>query len=84
MRLWAYIVAFRYIDKEGQVLLRAPLKGMITHTLACQRTSLAHTDNHGLPGATHTMNICNWTRQEVDGLSDENGVISAARGVAAL
>ena len=51
---------------------------MITHTLACRHTSLAHTDSHGLPGATNSMNICDWTGQEeeeVDCLSDEDGVI---------
>lgn len=51
---------------------------MITHTLACRHTSLAHTDSRGLPGATNSMNICDWTGQEeeeVDCLSDEDGVI---------
>lgn len=51
---------------------------MITHTLACRHTSLDHTDSHGLLGATNSMNICDWTGQEeeeVDCLSDEDGVI---------
>lgn len=63
-------------------MLRAPLKGMIT--LAGRHTSLAHTDGHGLPGATHSMNICDWTGQEegeVDCLSDESGVVYAAQEV---
>lgn len=62
-------------------MLRVPLKGMITHTLAYRHTSLAHTEGYGLPGATHSMNIYDWTGQEegeVDGLSDENGVTYAA------
>lgn len=80
----AYISALRHIDKEGQVLLRAPLKGMISHTPACWHTSLARTDSRGLSGATRSMYICDWTRQEggeADGLSDENGVIYAAQEV---
>lgn len=79
-----YIAAFRHIDKEGQILLRAPLKGMITHTLACRRTSLARTDSSGLPGAAHSMNICDWTGQEegeVDCLSDEKPVVYSAQEV---
>lgn len=46
--------------------------------------SRAHTDSHGLPRATHSMNICDWTGQEegeVDCLSDESGVIYAAQEV---
>lgn len=78
------ISAFRHIDKDGQVLLRALLKGMISHTLACRHTSLAHTDSDGLPGATHSMNICDWTGQEegeADCLSDEDRVVYADHGV---
>lgn len=78
------VATFRPIDKDGQVLLRAPLKGMITHTLACRHTSSAHMDSHGLPGATHSMNICDWTGQEegeVDCLSDEDGVVYADQEV---
>lgn len=74
------ISAFKHIDKDGQVLLRALLEGMITHTLACRHTCLARTDSHGLPGATHSMNICDWTGQEegeVDCLSDEDRVVYA-------
>lgn len=57
---------------------------MITHILACQHTSLAYTDGHRLPGATHSMNVCDWTGQEegaVDCLSDENGVVYADQEV---
>lgn len=57
---------------------------MITHTLACRHTSLVRADSHGLPGATLSMNICDYTGQEegkVDGLSNENGVIYSAQEV---
>ncbi len=68
------MAALRHTDKDRQVLLGAALKGIIiTQTPACWHTSPAHTDSHGLPGATHSMNICDWTGQEegeVDCLSD--------------
>lgn len=65
-------------------MLRALLEGMISYTLACRHSSLAHTDSQGLPGATHSMNICDWTGQEereVDCLSDEDRVFYADQGV---
>lgn len=84
MRIWACIAAFSQIYKEGQFLLRALLKGGITHPLASRCTRVADAEACGLPGATHSMNVCDWTGQEeeeVDCLSDENRVVYAAQEV---
>ena len=69
------------MDKEGQVLVQSNTQG---DDYPCAGLSADQPDNQRLPGATRSMNICDWTGQEegeVDGLSDKNGVICAAQEV---